>query len=298
MSKTNKLIITLPAEFDLGQNIAFLGRSDRESLFTIENGLVLKAFATDGGPAVVSIGLQGDVLEANVLTGKLDAKGEAAVSTYIRDWFDLDNDIRPFYKMAAGDKLLKPLTKKFFGLRLIGIPDLFEALSWAIIGQQINLAFAYTLKQRLVENFGESVKYNDKLYNIFPSPKAVAALRPDDLRPLQFSGKKAEYLIGIAQKFASGELSKEHLLSIESREQQEKLLTSVHGIGKWSAHYAMMKSLKDYSAFPVADVGLQNAVKVLMKVERKPTEKELLQMAKNWKGWEGYATFYLWRSLY
>ena len=51
--------------------------------------------------------------------------------------------------MAENDQILKPLVKKYSGLRLIGIPDLFEAIAWAIIGQQINLTFAYTLKSDL-----------------------------------------------------------------------------------------------------------------------------------------------------
>lgn len=44
---------------------------------------------------------------------------------------------------------------EFYGLRNIGIPDLFEAIVWGILGQQINLAYAYTLKRRLVETFGD-----------------------------------------------------------------------------------------------------------------------------------------------
>ena len=52
--------------------------------------------------------------------------------------------------------------EQYYGLRTLGIPDLFEALSWGIIGQQINLTYAYTLKRRLVEQFGSYVEWDGR----------------------------------------------------------------------------------------------------------------------------------------
>jgi DNA-3-methyladenine glycosylase II len=295
--KNNRITIPLPGEYDHNENLVFLGRSDRENLFSIENEKILRAFRTLNGLLLVSIGYSDNSLTVTGLNRDLSKTDGNSITAYIRDWFDLDNDIQPFYKLAAKDKLLAPLVKKYFGLRLIGMPEVFEALAWAVIGQQINLSFAYTMKRRLVENFGESLEHEGKPYYIFPKPEVIASLSPDDLRPLQFSGKKAEYLIGISQKIAGGELDKDELLKLDNAE-REKRLTSIRGIGKWTAHYVMMKSLHDYSALPVADVGLQNAIKLQLGLDAKPSEKEILQMAKKWKGWEAYATFYLWRSLY
>jgi len=68
---------------------------------------------------------------------------------------DLDNDLRPFYEMAKKDNLLHNAVDEFYGLRNIGIPDLFEAIVCGILGQQINLAYTYTLKRRMVEIFGD-----------------------------------------------------------------------------------------------------------------------------------------------
>ncbi|MNE90575.1 DNA-3-methyladenine glycosylase [compost metagenome] len=59
-----------------------------------------------------------------------------------------------------------------------------------------------------------------------------------------------------------------------------------------------MRCLRDTTAYPTGDVGLQNAVKFLTGMDRKPTPAELLELAVPWKGWEAYATFYLWRALY
>lgn len=77
------------------------------------------------------------------------------VHQYVREWLDLDNDLRPFYEMAKKDNLLHNAVDEFYGPRNIGIPDLFEAIVWGILGQQINLACTYTLKRRMVEIFGD-----------------------------------------------------------------------------------------------------------------------------------------------
>ena len=59
----------------------------------------------------------------------------------------------------------------------------------------------------------------------------------------------------------------------------------------------MMKCLGDPSAFPIADIGLQNALKIQMRLDKKPSASDVRHLSKNWTGWEAYATFYLWRSL-
>ena len=79
------------------------------------------------------------------------------------------------------DPLLQQAVSKFYGLRNIGIPDLFEALCWGILGQQINLTYAYTLKRRFVETFGSSIEWEDQSYWIFPKPEDIAKLTVEDL---------------------------------------------------------------------------------------------------------------------
>ena len=118
--------------------------------------------------------------------------------------------------------MLGPLIQKYYGYRIVGQPDLFESLVWAVLGQQINLTFAYTLKQRFVEQFGEAIEYENKKYFLFPSSDRVSQLNPDTLLALQFSKQKANYTIGIAQAFASGEINKKSLQSLSLAEGKER----------------------------------------------------------------------------
>lgn len=223
-------------------------------------------------------------------------QGKQAVVRYVTDWFDLETDLQPFYAMAARDPLLREVVEHHAGLRIMGMPDLFEAFVWAITGQQINLTFAYTLKRRLIEQFGTSHLVGGIEYWAFPSADTIASLQVEQLKKLQFSGRKAEYIIGIARELAEGRLAKDELLE-KTEQQAEKQLVAIRGVGPWSAHYVMMKCLRFNSAFPVSDVGLHNALKQQLGLEQKPAIAEIEKLAEPWAGWQAYATFYLWRVL-
>ncbi|MCZ2067482.1 DNA-3-methyladenine glycosylase, partial [Enterococcus faecium] len=163
-----------------------------------------------------------------------------AVVNYVKEWFDLTTDLAPFYTLAKHDLLLQGPIEQYYGLRTLGIPDLFEALSWGIIGQQINLTYAYTLKRRLVEQFGSYVEWDDRKHWIFPSPETIANLHVENLQQLKMTTRKCEYLIGIAKLITERKLSKEDLLQTQDVKVAEKQLTAIHGIGPWTANYVLM----------------------------------------------------------
>lgn len=210
----------------------------------------------------------------------------------------MEQELGGFYQLAGQDENLKTLVHKYYGLRIMCIPDLFEALVWAIMGQQINLTFAYTLKKRFVEQYGESIRFQGETFWLFPSFEKIAFINVDDLRKFQFTNRKAEYIIGIAQAMTNGDLDKESLLLRNDYQQIKKSLMMIRGIGAWTADYVMMKCMHVPSSFPVADVGLHNALKKLLNLERKPTIEEIKMYVADCEGWQAYATFYLWRSLY
>ncbi|QQZ08700.1 DNA-3-methyladenine glycosylase family protein [Heyndrickxia vini] len=289
--------ICTPPEFNFDELLVFLGRSDREILHQIKNKELYKLIKVNEKFILLKItSTAPTTVHVDFPLGTPSNREE--IANYIWNWFDLNKDLKSFYTIAKKDKILSPLVEKYAGLRIIGIPDLFEALTWAIIGQQINLTFAYTLKSRLVKHFGENLEWNKETYWLHPTEKAISKLHVNDLKQLQFTTRKAEYIIDIAKAMTNGEITKEGLLQLKDFEQIHKTLMSIRGVGAWTADYVMMKCLNHPSAFPIADVGIHNALKVQLQLERKPTIEEIKQYATNWEGWQAYATFYLWRSLY
>lgn len=294
------ILITTPSPFSFEHNLGYLMRSSNECMFYIEDHAIFRLIATEGTPVLVQItSPEPGILKITFPGGNpLRPSDRAAAAQYVWEWFDLGTDLAPFYRIAAQDELLGSVVQQFNGLRIVGIPDLFEALCWGILGQQINLAFAYTLKRRFVVAFGQSAAWNGQTYWLFPAPGKIAALTVADLTPLQLTTKKAEYLIGVARLMDEGLLSKDMLLELADTEAIEKKLVQIRGIGPWTAHYVLMRCLRSPSAFPIADVGLHNAIKQLLGMPNKPSIEELRRLSAPWGDWKAYATFYLWRTIY
>ncbi|WDV04926.1 DNA-3-methyladenine glycosylase family protein [Lysinibacillus irui] len=294
------IVITLPDDFDKDANLGYLTREKNECMYAIENDVITK---------VIAIGEIRSLVQINVMNNKqmnvhllndsrpIEKWKREEVVNYIYEWFDLNNDLTSFFEMAKTDPLLKMPAQKFYGLRVIGIPDLFEALCWGVLGQQINLSFAYSLKRQFVEKYGDSVEWNGKKYWVFPSYEQIAQLTPTDLADIKMTVKKSEYIIGIAKLMADGALSREQLMNMSFKD-AEKSLLKIRGIGPWTANYVLMRCLRFQTAFPIDDVGLINSIKLIRNMDRKPTKDEIVELSCPWKNWESYATFYLWRVLY
>jgi DNA-3-methyladenine glycosylase II len=298
MDQESSITINTPVEFSFKECKLFLGRSEHEVLHQIRDDCLYKLVKMDGELILIKIESTHQSISVEFPIRTPSKCTREKIVHYLWEWFDLNRDLGNFYEMASQDMVLKHLVQKYYGLRIMCIPDLFEALTWAIIGQQINLTFAYTLKKRFVEQFGECLTFEGHTFWVFPEFRKAAKLTLDDLRKLQFTSRKAEYIIGVAKAMTSGQLTKEGLLQVQDYQLVHKSLMAIRGVGAWTADYVMMKCLQHPSAFPIADVGLQNALKLQLGLERKPTIAEIEKMSGNWEGLHAYATFYLWRSLY
>ena len=290
-----KYSISTPSDFNFKECLRFLQRSDSECLFQVENEVVQFALEVEKEIFLIQVLWKKEKLRIEILKGELTAFSKKTISNYILEWFDVKRDLTDFNKICKKDKLLKNICKQNQGLRLIGVPSFLEAISWAIIGQQINLTFAYSLKKRLVENFGQKIEFDGKEFFLFPNANVISKLTEDDLRPHQFSRSKIKYLTGVAKAIDSGEISKEILLKLPYEEAKVKLIEH-KGVGNWTADYVLMKCLRCPDAFPITDVGIHNAIKKELNMEQKPSIERIEEMAKNWIGWKSYATFYLWHS--
>ena len=122
----NEIYLKTPALFSFQECLRFLGRSSDECLFFIENERLRKLFVV--GNTFVLIEIFSDrsgELTVSFLNGIPSKKLQKSIKNYIENWFDLSYDLELFYRMAEKDELLSPFVKKFYGLRLIGIPDFF-----------------------------------------------------------------------------------------------------------------------------------------------------------------------------
>lgn len=292
------IAIPLPKLFSWPLMLAHIGRSDRELLQQVVKEQVYRAILLEGQWHLVRVWAEGNVLHTDSLLSDLSPDQAKALQAWIRIWLGLEQDLEGFYALAASDSLLKPLLEPLSGFRVGGIPDLFEALGWTVLGQQINLAFAYTLKARLVQTYGTEL--SDPQSGItcwgWPDPEGIAALDPEVLRPLSISRAKSRALVACAEAIASGQLSRAQLVELQDAGAQEAALIKLKGIGPWSAQYVMLRCLQQPQAFPAGDAGLQNNVKRLLGLEAKPDAKTLREMATQWQPFQGLAAGYIWQA--
>lgn len=298
IDKKDYVVITPPKEFSFKECLVYLGRSDIECLHKIKDSELYKVIEIEKQKILFKVSSDNKRIIISFLNGVPSKWIRAHVVRYVWDWLDLDTDLSDFYRAVDNDHILNGLVIKYNGLRIIKIDSLFEGLCWAIIGQQINLKFAYILKKRLVEKYGKGLMYDGEQYWLFPTPEVIADIEVSSLRELQFTTRKAEYIISLAKHIREGKLSMEKLKLEKSYESLRGKLLALRGVGKWTADYAIMKCFNINNAFPIADVGLHNALKDVLGLKKKPSIEEIENMSEGWKGWEAYATFYLWRSLY
>jgi len=295
--KTKEIRIAIPKNFSWDECLWYLDRNYNDCLFHISNRSITKLVPVNGKQLLLQVtGTNGELI-ISCLNEKLSATDVHEVRDHITEWLDLDRDIKPFYKLLKANDQLAFMAKAYAGLRLPGIPDMHEALCWCIIGQQINLTFAHTLKRRLTEQYGASVSHEGQIHYAFPSPEILAGLTVDELKLLQFSTRKAEYVIGVSQLMAEGTLSKEKLLQLGTYEERVASLVKVRGIGAWTANYVLMKSLRMMQSITYGDAGMNKALQNLAGFGKNPSAQQVDEYFKPFKGWEAYLVFYLWRTL-
>jgi len=289
--------IPIPTLFSFAETLSFLDRGFDECLYELSETSVSRVIPFDNEIGRIRIAEKAGSLELEVYKKTISTEDMQLAKEYVIDWFDLERDIEPFYDLLKNNNKLSHLAKDYHGSRIIGIPSVFEALCWAVIGQQINLTFAYKLKRALVEKYGMKFEIDGVVYFRFPTPETLAELDRDVLIRMKYSKQKINYIINISNAFLKGEVNKSILLNCENKEERILKLTSIKGIGIWSANYVLMKSLRDESCITYGDSGLNKAIHTIFNSEKRPSKETVDTVFKEFKGWESYLNFYFWKSL-
>ncbi|PYZ92394.1 DNA-3-methyladenine glycosylase [Salipaludibacillus keqinensis] len=190
------------------------------------------------------------------------------------------------------DKDLGPLFEEYRGTPFVCDFQMYGCLMKVIIHQQLNMTFAFTLSERFVKTFG--FQQDDAWF--YPTPEEVSELEVSQLRELQFSQRKAEYVIDTSRMIAEGKLDL-HELAQQADDEVIRTLVKIRGIGPWTAENFLMFGLGRMDLFPIQDIGIQNGMKKFFDWEAKPTHETMLEKSAEWKPYRTYASLYLWESI-
>jgi 3-methyladenine DNA glycosylase/8-oxoguanine DNA glycosylase len=249
-------------------------------------GGLKKALLIDGRASLIEISFQGDSVVV-----RADGGNAFAAHRAVARMLGIDSDASAFERQFADDPLLGALLQRQRGLRIPLTPQPWEALAWAIMGQQISVKAAVALRRELIAALG--LQHPSGL-RAHPAAEAVAALDVETLRKLKFSRSKAEYLLAAAKAVSSGEVPLANLRDLSARH-SARLLGNVRGIGPWTIQYAFLRGFGFADCLPAGDAGLAQGLGRLN--GERPDERRVREMMSRFAPYRSLATYHVWASL-
>jgi DNA-3-methyladenine glycosylase II len=267
------VLVELPAPFSWELSTERFRAFGPDPANLLEDGRLYRVF---GGREVAIAPADGGVA---IEPGGAELAAEAR--RFLGGPFDLDGFMR-FAETA--DATLARIVRELHGLRPPLAPDPFEALVGSITAQQVSLRAAFAIRARLIRRYGEPYRRAWA----FPTRERIAASDPAELRELGFSGRKAEYVVGLAR----APLDLDHLAALRD-DDVKRTLTALPGIGEWTADWFLARHLARPDAWPAGDLGLRKAVAAFYLDGRDPTVEETRVFGERFSPFRNLAAHYL-----
>ncbi len=182
--------------------------------------------------------------------------------------------------------LARPLAERLRGLKPPRFPTVFEALVNGVACQQLSLPVGIHMLNRLVAGHGRPPAAVPDGPRAFPTPEDLAAVHPDELRRHGFSFTKARTIVETARAVVAGDLDLESLEHMDDGSAVERL-TSIRGVGRWTAEYVMLRGLGRLHVFPGDDVGAHNKLRRLFGVDTALDYDSVQRLVAPWHPYAG-----------
>lgn len=287
-----RLALPLPPDYDPAAVHAFHGRDAEGVCERVSPDRLCKGVVLGGVPVLLDVALTPFEALCEV---HADGAITAAIETMARDALlnilGLRIDPAPFLALAAGDALLAPLARRHGPLRIVQSATVFEALTWAIMGQQINVAFAVALRRSFV--LTANVRHSSGLW-CYPEAAQVARMELDALLSQKFSRSKAETLLRLATLVDQGSLSLAREADVAA---VSSALLAVKGIGPWTVNYALLRGYGYADCSLHGDVAIRAALQRLLGEDSKPDMERTAALLARWAPQRTMAAAHLWASL-
>lgn len=190
--------------------------------------------------------------------------------------------------LSTTDSVLRPIIKERGLCTIRPNAHYYQELVDAIISQQLSVHAARSIEQRFRDLFGGS----------FPTAEQILTTDVETLRGIGFSRAKAAYVLDLARHVVDGTVRFDHLDALDNEAVIAKL-TTVKGIGIWTAHMFLMFCMGRPDILPTGDLGIRNGVRKLYGFSDVPTPLQITEIAEanHWHPYESAASWYIWQAL-
>lgn len=303
-----EISIALPERYRFDEFVHFHGRDAQQLAEQVDARSLHKAIIWKNRPALLQLHWQQGVVRARLHApdGQPAQADKAALQAMVRRMLGLVYPASRLEQAHGRHPELGPLLTRQAGLHVPGSPTPFEALTWAITGQQITVAVAVSLRRKLIALAGEPLRQNENLpaLHAYPDAQRVAALAMDTLRGAGFSQAKAQTLLAVARAVAEGRLPLDDWAAQSARgtwteddvEAAAAQLLAVKGIGPWTVNYTLLRGYGWPDGSLHGDVAVRRAMGLLLKQE-KPDAAAARIWLEQFKPWRALVAAHLWASL-
>lgn len=202
-------------------------------------------------------------------------------------------DLTDWYRIASADAQLGPLAATFKGMKPPRFPSVFEAVVTAIACQQLSLEVGLELLNRLAVLCSARLGTGADVRYAFPTAQDVARVPQEKCRAIGFSRQKAHALVSLARAIARDHLDLEALAQLDDAVTIRQRLLELHGIGRWTAEYVLLRGLGRLEVFPGDDVGAQTALARWLRRSQRPDYSGVRRAVKQWAPFAGLVYFHL-----
>ena len=282
--------IALPAGYRSADVLTFHARDVEGVAEQVSPNRIRKGVMLGGVPTLLDV-----TLTPGAAICTVDADGPAApgmASDALINILGLRIDPEPFSVFAARDKMFGPLTRAQPGLRIVQSATVFEALTWAIIGQQINLTFAIALRRTFIEQAGR--RHSSGIW-CYPEAADAARLAPEELTSRKFSRAKADTVLRLAALVDDGTLDLARDADIAT---VSAALLTVKGIGPWTVNYGLLRGYGYPDCSLHGDVAIRAALQALLNEDAKPDIARTEALLAAYAPHRTMAAAHLWASLH
>ena len=278
------MLVDLKPPLDVAASLEMFRRAGDDGIDRWDGSTLVRTVQLDGRVAAYTLTTRGTVATPRVVVATDHADDLQAVTRIVQRTFVADE--AALAQLRAIDPVVAALDERYPGLRPVRQFDLLGALVRSISAQQVNLEFATVTRRRLAEAFGR--RYAVDGFQVWrPDATVLARLRAADLRALQFSNRKAEYIIGAARAIAAGEVSLPLLEGLPDDEVTSRL-TALRGIGLWTAEWLLARTL-GRPRVVAGDLGVRKAIGLLYRDGALPSEADVRAATAHWGNAAGIA---------
>jgi DNA-3-methyladenine glycosylase II len=296
MARVTIVVHTLhPFRLDL--TVWALRRRHKNTVDRWDNGQYSRVIVADGHPARLTAvqetaGAEPTLTVTVESTEPISEQASKEAGLLVHKMFGLAVDLRPFYELAGDDPVIGPLVERFRGMRPPRFGTVFEGLINSIACQQVTLDLGITLLNRLSHRLGPHLVDQGAMLYAFPAAVDLADVPEESIRELGFSRQKTRAIQQLAAQVVDTSVDLTRLEALNN-DQAVAELSRIHGIGRWSAEYVLLRGLGRLDTFPGDDIGAQNNLQRLFHLAGKPTYDHIRQLTSPWHPYEGVVYFHL-----